>query len=196
MPKSVYIVVSLSVICLISGFSLAALNSMTKEQIELQILQNKQLPAIEKVLKTIGKADNDFLADRKSLPLDDKNKLALFPGKKGGEIFSVALEEKGKGFGGDVGIMMGFDFKTDKLIGVAITTMSETPGVGTRAKKDSFTNQFIGMTDKNIYKVKADGGDIDAVSGATVTSRAVCTALDKGFKLYKENKEKIQQTLK
>jgi len=196
MPKSIQILLSLSIICLLSGLSLAGLNDMTKEAIENQILKNKQLPALQQVLKTIGGAENDLLQDKKKLDLGPKNKLMLFPGKKAGKTFAFGMENKGKGFAGDVGVMLGIEVDTGKLLGIAVTTMSETPGVGTRTKDESFTNQFKGLGENTKFMVKADGGDIDAVSGATYSSRAVCEAVDKAFKEFKTNKDKILQTIK
>ncbi len=188
MPKAVSMILSLSLICLVSGVALGGLYNGTKDRIDVQILQNMKMPAVEKVM---SEADNNLLDDRRELKLGPKDKHLLFPAKKGGNIFGIALESSGKGFGGDVGVMIGFDVKTDDLIGVGITTMSETPGVGTRAKDDAFLKQFRGMKKDTVFKVKADGGQIDAVSGATITSRAVSDALRQGTAFYKEHKDEI-----
>ncbi len=188
MPDSVRIVLALSIICLVSGTALGGLYNGTKERIEIQVLENKQMPAVRAVMEG---ADNDLLNDRKSLDFGEKTKRIVFPAKKGSDLFGVALEFSGKGFGGDVGVMMGIDLKSGKLAGIGITTMSETPGVGTRAKEATFTKQFKGMSLDANFNVKADGGVVDAVTGATVTSRAVCSALRDGAKFYKENKDKI-----
>ncbi len=193
MPKAVSMVLSLSLICLISGVALGGLYNGTKERIDVQILQNMKMPAVEKVM---ADADNNLLDDRRELKLGPKDKHLLFPAKKGSDIYGIALESSGKGFGGDVGVMIGFDTKTDDLIGIGITTMSETPGVGTRAKNDSFLKQFKGMKKDTVFKVKADGGQVDAVSGATVTSRAVCEALRQGTTFYKEHKDEILKAAK
>ncbi len=188
MPKWLHIILSLSIISLISGFSLAALNNGTKERIEIQVLENKQMPAVKAVLQD---ASNDLLNDRKKLDVGQKNPVLLFPAKKDGKPYAVALESFGKGFGGTVGVMIGFELNTGKLTGIGITTMSETPGVGTRAKEATFTKQFKGMSTQTVFKVKADGGGVDAVTGATVTSRAVCQALADGIKLFEEHKDEI-----
>ena len=86
--------------------------------------------------------------------------------------------------------MIGFDTKTDDLIGIGITTMSETPGVGTRAKEDAFLKQFKGMKKDTVFKVKADGGQVDAVSGATVTSRPSVKRFAKARRFTKNIKTK------
>ena len=70
--------------------------------------------------------------------------MTVFPGKKDGKLVAVALEHFGKGFGGDVGVMVGYDVNRDTLTGIGITTMKETPGLGTRVADPAFTGQFTG----------------------------------------------------
>jgi electron transport complex protein RnfG len=74
------------------------------------------------------------------------------------------------GFGGTISMVVGVD-TNGAVTGVSITSMSETSGLGTNAKKEEFRNQYIGGTGP--FAVNKDGGDIDALTGATVTSRAV-----------------------
>ena len=74
------------------------------------------------------------------------------------------------GFGGTIDMVVGV--KTDGTVsGVAIISMSETSGLGANASKDSFRSQFTGKSGE--LAVTKDGGDIDALTGATITSRAV-----------------------
>ena len=74
-----------------------------------------------------------------------------------------------------------------------ITTMAETPGVGTRVKDAGFTSQFEGLGPDAVVKVKKDGGEIDAVSGATISSRAVTLAIEKARAFYDEHAAAIQE---
>ena len=75
-------------------------------------------------------------------------------------------------------MIVAVNVKTDDIVGVAVTTHSETPGVGSRTKDDpGFSAQFKGLSIKEPFKVKTDGGGIDALSGATVSSRGVCAAV-------------------
>ena len=93
--------------------------------------------------------------------------------------------------------MMGMDLETGQLLGVGVTTHSETPGLGSRAKDDpSFGAQFNGMSVDAPFSVKTDGGQVDAVSGATITSRGVCGGLNDGVKVYNELKSKIEEEAK
>ena len=165
-------IVVLASICGLSGFALSYLKISTAPRLEGQVLTYVQGPAILKVFADI---DNSPIAERKTFTLDGA-KVTVFPGKKDGKLVAVALEHFGKGFGGDVGVMVGYDVNRDTLTGIGITTMKETPGLGTRVADPAFTGQFTGKPAG--ARLKSQGGDIDAVSGATLTSNAVFTAMD------------------
>ena len=80
------------------------------------------------------------------------------------------------GYGGDITLMVGF--KTDKktVISYKVLAASETPGLGMKLKTPEFAGQFAGK-DGSSLKVKKDGGEIEAITSATITSRAVCKAI-------------------
>ncbi len=93
--------------------------------------------------------------------------------------------------------MVGVNVETDKIIGIGVTTHSETPGIGTKAKTDpAFRKQFIDTDISDNIKVKGDGGTIDALSGATITSKGVCSAASSAGSTYKELKPQILEKLK
>ena len=166
-------IVVLSSICGLSGFALSYLKISTAPRIEEQVLTYVQGPAILKVFADI---DNSPIAERKTFTLDGA-KVTVFPGKKDGKLVAVALEHFGKGFGGDA------------LTGIGITTMKETPGLGTRVADPAFTGQFTGKPAD--ARLKSQGGDIDAVSGATISSTGVVTALGNAAKVYAALKPEI-----
>ena len=80
------------------------------------------------------------------------------------------------GYGGDITLMVGF--KTDKktVISYKVLAASETPGLGMKLKTPEFAGQFAGKDGLSL-KVKKDGGEIEAITSATITSRAVCRAI-------------------
>ena len=176
-------IVVLSSICGLSGFALSYLKISTAPRIEEQVLTYVQGPAILKVFADI---DNSPIAETFTL---DGAKVTVFPGKKDGKLVAVALEHFGKGFGGDVGVMVGYDVNRDTLTGIGITTMKETPGLGTRVADPAFTGQFTGKPAD--ARLKSQGGDIDAVSGATISSIGVVTALGNAAKVYAALKPEI-----
>ena len=81
-------------------------------------------------------------------------------------------------------------------MGIGITTLSETPGLGTRITEDIFTQQFHNKSKDTIFKVKKDGGEIDAITGATISSRAVAQAITETKIFYEQHQEKLKKCLK
>ena len=193
MREMIQMVVVLTVLSFVSGGLLAYVKDGTKEKIEVQQLTFVKGPAIKAILKG---AANDPIKDRFKLK-DGDTEQSFFVGVFDGKPDTVAFESTGKGFGGDIGLMVGVNLENDKIVGVGVTTHSETPGVGSRAKTDpSFVAQFPGMSIEETFKVKADGGQVDALSGATVTSRGVSAALTDAGKIYEKLKPQIADKAK
>jgi electron transport complex protein RnfG len=190
MREMINMVVVLTLLSAFSGGLLAAVRTGTKDKIEQQVLKFQKAPAIKQILSDVS---NDPLQDRFKL-MDKEQELTFFVGKHDGKPDSVTFETTGKGFGGDIGVMVGVNIESDQIIGICVTTHSETPGIGSRAKDDpKFASQFAGMTmDKN-FATKKDGGDIDAMSGATVTSKGVSIAAIQAQDIYKRLKPEIQK---
>jgi len=193
MREMIKMVVVLTVLSAFSGGLLAAIKNSTEDQIENQQLKFVKGPAITTIFKG---ATNDPLADRFKLKEDGKE-ISFFVGAFDGQKKAVAFESFGKGFGGELGVMVGVNLADDKIVGVGITTNSETPGVGSRAKTDpSFAAQFKGQPIEQTFKVKSDGGQVDAVSGATLTSRGVSAALTDAAKVYRKLKPQLAEKIK
>jgi len=192
MREMISMVVVLTVLSAFSGGLLATVRSNTQDRIENQVLKFQKAPAIKAILSDVS---NDPLQDRFKLTTDGIEN-TFFVGKQDGKAASVAFETKGKGFEGEIGLMVGIDLETDTVIGVRVTTHSETPGVGSRAKDDpSFASQFEGQSLDNGFSVKSDGGAIDAMSGATITSKGVCLAATKAQELYTKLKPEINNQI-
>ena len=194
MREMIKMLVVLTILSTFSGGLLAAINNKTKDKIQLQILEFVKGPAIRKIFEGIT---NDPITDRFEIK-DGETQRSFFVGVFEGEPSAVALEAFGKGgYGGDVGLMVGIDVNEDKVIGVGVTTHSETPGMGARAETDpTFVSQFKGLSLKEPLKVTQDGGTINAISGATLTSRAVCSAAAEAEKVYLDLKPQIVEKLK
>lgn len=194
MNEMVKMVVVLTVLSAVSGGVLAGVNISTASKIEAQQLTFVKGPAIKAILA--GSA-NDPIKDRFKITEGETAKI-FFVGKIDGKADNIAFENYGKGFGGDVGLMVGVNLTSGKIIGAAVTTHSETPGLGARAKTDpTFAEQFKGvsMMDKEI-KVNKDGGKITALSGATITSRGVCVAVTKAMETYQKLEPQIKEQIK
>lgn len=190
MKEMIQMVVVLTVLAVISGGSLAFMQDKTADSIENNKLQFIKGPAIKEILEG---ATNDPVADRFKLE-SDGSEHTFFVGVLDGQPKGVVFEGSGKGFSGDVGIVVGVDVEADKIIGVGVTTHAETPGVGSRAKTEpDFVAQFKGLSINEDFKVKNDGGQIDAIGGATITSRAVANGVTEAGKLYQALKSEIQK---
>jgi electron transport complex protein RnfG len=193
MREMIKMVVVLTILSCFSGGVLAYLRNNTQERIDNQVLEFVKGPAVRTIFEGAG---NNPIADRFSLKDGDVER-TFFVGVYDGDPRGIAFETSGKGFGGDVGVMVGIDVKDDKLLGVGVTTHGETPGMGAKAKTDpTFVSQFKGLTIEEPFKVTADGGSINAISGATITSRAVSAATTDADQIYQKLKPQIDDKLK
>ncbi|MBQ6136857.1 MAG: FMN-binding protein [Kiritimatiellae bacterium] len=93
-----------------------------------------------------------------------------------GEEGYTAEGRSGEGYGGDIVLMVGFRKDKRTVISYKVLQAAETPGLGMKLKTPEFAGQFAGR-DATALKVKKDGGDIEAITSATITSRAVCKAI-------------------
>jgi Na+-translocating ferredoxin:NAD+ oxidoreductase subunit G len=177
----------------ISGGLLAGVRAGTKERIEYQQIKFVKGPALLQILKG---CTNDPLTTRFKLK-DGKVERTFFVGVFDGKPNTVAFEATGKGYGGALDIMVAVDVDNDKIVGVGVTTHRETPGVGARVQSDPrFVNQFKGQSIEEPFKVKAEGGKIDAISGATVSSRGVTGAVVSSGEMYSRLKPNIREKMK
>ena len=112
---------------------------------------------------------------------------------KDGKLQAVAMEASGKGYGGDVNVLVGFNVDKDNLLGISVTTHKETPGLGSRIQDPVFTKQFKGK-DPAKAALKKDGGDIDAISGATFSSIGSADAVKQAAGWYTALKDTIKTT--
>lgn len=191
MKSILQMIVVLSVLCGMAGFCLSYLKMTTAPLIESQALTFVQGPAILEVFKN---AENSPIEDRKSFTLADGRSVNVFPCMEGGKLTGVAVEQFGSGYGGDLGVVVGFRITEDTLAGIGITTMKETAGVGTRVKEPPFLKQFPGKPLP--VKLRSQGGEIDAISGATVSSNGVLAAVAKAVEVYQELKPLLLETWK
>lgn len=186
MKGTLRLVLVLTSVCLVASFSLALVNQVTAPRIAQQKKEAK-LSAIRKVLPQF---DND--------PIEDKKELVetFYLGKKKGKIVGVAVEAKGEGYGADISVIVGIDLKGE-VTGVEILEHLETPGLGARVELSEFMDQFLGKSLANSKLVDGslavgkDGGDIDALTGATISSCGVTQAVDRALKIFQAHKKEI-----
>lgn len=161
-------------ICAVITALLAATNMLTENKIAENSLANK------------------YEACRAVISADDYVELDcgydVYLAMSNGSVVGCTVTTQASGYGGAITVMVGFDMDGD-ITGVDIIEHDETPGLGANATKPSFLDQFIsedkeGHSDN--YAVKKDGGDIDAVTAATMSSRAVSAAVNSACDIFDE----------
>jgi Na+-translocating ferredoxin:NAD+ oxidoreductase subunit G len=171
-------VLSLTLISLVSSACLGFVYEFTKKPIELSIL-NKKLNAIKLVVPEFTNNPNEEMF---RLATGDGDSLEIYPARKDDTIVGYAVNTfTSKGFSGNISLMAGF--KPDGTIfNITVLEQKETPGLGTKMTEPEFKDQF---NDKNPadfeLKVKKDGGPVDAITAATISSRAFCDAVNKAY---------------
>lgn len=178
-------VITLGAVTFFAAIALGFVYKATKMPIEKAAME-KQLKAIEAV---ISGYDNNPVTEKVKVAVPgSKDSLEFFPGTKNGELVGVAVKtSSSKGYSGDVWLMVGF--KADGTIqNIIVTQHLETPGLGSKMAQPPFVNQFIGKNPAQAnLKVKKDGGEIDAISGATISSRAFSEAVRKAYETFEQS---------
>ncbi len=193
MGEMIKMVVVLTVLSIISGGGLSWLKDFTEPKIENQVMNLVKGPAIRAMLE---EAENDPVEDRFKIK-DGEVERTVFVGVFGGNADTVVLESQANGYGDKVGMVVAINMADETLRGMAVTTHKETPGLGANAKDDpSFAAQFTGKPAVAPIKVSKDGGSISALSGATITSRAVCLGVTKAIEKYKDLKPQLEEQIK
>jgi len=182
-------VVVLLVICTTSGVVLSYVNEATIAPREYQYIKFVQEPSIKAVLSDY---DNDPVKERIKLVVgeDEEGKpleIVVFPAKKGGETQAVAYSAAAKGYHDLIEVMIGVG-PEGTLTGISIMTHTETPGLGARIVEPEFTDQFAGL-DLETTKLSAEGGKVDALSGATFSTVGVITAVGAALEQFPQIKK-------
>ena len=192
MGEMIKMVVVLTVLSIVSGGSLSWLKDFTEPKIENQVMNLVKGPAIRQIL---NEADNDPVEDRFKIQ-DGEEERNVFVGVFGGAPDTVVMEASASGYGDKVGMVVAINMADETLRGIAVTTHKETPGLGARAKDDpSFAGQFAGQSIGSPFGVTTDGGQISALSGATITSRAVCTGVNNAIEAYNRLKPQLEEQI-
>lgn len=102
-----------------------------------------------------------------------------------GNVIGYVFATTTKSYGGDISCMVGISCKDNKITGVELTTINDTPGLGMKAKGEDFLSQYIGRGENiGVNKNENTDTEIKAISGATITSKAVTTAVNDAFGAY------------
>lgn len=187
--KMVFVLTLLSTF---SGFSLSLLHEGTKETIKLSKLNVVYAPKITEMVEGF---DNDPIKEMVELTVgkDERGKdiiKTIFPCKKNGETYIVAFDSKADGFNPDITVMLLVEVKTDTLKDIGVLIQNETKGLGTSLEAP-FVSQFGNLPVSESVDLKARGGRLDGMSGATFSSTGVTDAVKKGLEMYNQHKDEI-----
>lgn len=192
MRDLIRMVVILTAICGGSALVLAYANYATKAQREYQILKYVKEPSIKAVLSGY---ENDPIKDRTVMEVAPKGAEGpgsknIFLARKDGRLISVAYGTSAQGYHGVIEVMVGISME-GTLTGVSIMTHTETPGLGARVEESEFTNQFKGLELSPKLQLSGEGGTIDSVSGASISSKGVITAVRRALELFPKVKQEV-----
>lgn len=175
-------VLSLFVISLVMAAALGFVYNITKEPIA-EAIKAKEVNAIKEVLPPF---DNDPVST-----ITDIEGLSFYKATMGGEIVGYAAKTyTDKGYSGRFDLMVGFlpDGTINKTV---VLQQKETPGLGNNILQPKFSDQFkninIANLNDQLLSVKKDGGTIDAISAATISSRAYCDGIQKAYNAFITN---------
>ena len=176
-------VLSLTLISLVASACLGFVYEFTKKPIELSNL-NKKLDAIREVVPDFTNNPNNEMF---RLPTGEGDSLEIYPAKKDNTIIGYAVNTyTRKGFSGHISLMAGFT-PDGAIINITVLEQKETPGLGIKMGEPEFIGQFNNKNPAEFaLKVKKDGGSVDAITAATISSRAFCDALQRAYNTLKK----------
>ena len=206
--KSSYknMLLSLFFICLLAAGLLAKVNDMT----EAPIADAKALKLEEAIKNVVPVFNNNPVAESYKVATDGGDSLLVYPAKMGDDIVGFAVNSySNNGFSGNIQVMVGFDTQ-NSIVNYAVLSHAETPGLGSQmvdwfkpqvqefslieklfgfqVKQSEANSSIIGKNPETTkFEVTNDGGDIDAISASTITSRAFLEAVRRAYAAYTES---------
>ena len=161
-----WMVASLVIVCLVAAFSLARVYNATRPVIEQQRIE----------------ATNRALAEvlPRATRFEEQVPDTLWYGFDGAdEQVGSVIKVSSRGYAGPIEALAGIG-QDGRITGIYITSLKETPGLGLKATEPRFRDRFLNRTPEELRLVQ-DGGSIDAISAATITSRAIADGIREGI---------------
>ncbi|RLD45683.1 MAG: RnfABCDGE type electron transport complex subunit G [Bacteroidetes bacterium] len=179
-------VLTLFLVAAIAALALGGVYTITKEPIAIA-KQKKLEAAIKAVLPEF-----DTIQTVKVKDVGGDDSLTFYYASKENKLVGAAIKTfTMKGFSGRIELMVGI-LEDGTINNTAVLSHKETPGLGDKMdiKKSNFPTQFVGKNPESFkLKVTKDGGDVDAITAATISSRAFCDAVKRASDTYKGEKK-------
>lgn len=187
--ESIKDTIILTIITLIAGLLLGVVYEITKEPIAAEQRRAKEeaykavftdADSFETVEMEVTKVEDELTANGFDVTIDEVMKVFDESGDAAGYVLTVTDHE---GYGGDIQFAMGV--KSDGTVnGISFLSISETAGLGMKAAEDDFMKQFAGKNVDRFQYTKSGAsadGEVDAISGATITTNAVVNGVNAGI---------------
>ena len=167
---------------MISVALLAYVNELTKGPIA-----EANAKALSEAVKAVVPGfDNDPIAEKRVQEMDGAS-LAIYPATKEGQYIGAAVEAISMGFGGELKVLVGFDAQGN-ILDYSVLQHAETPGLGSKSVdwfKKGNAGDITGMNPgQGELTVSKDGGQVNAITASTITSRAFLAAVNKAYAAY------------
>ncbi|OQY22946.1 MAG: hypothetical protein B6I37_06310 [Desulfobacteraceae bacterium 4572_35.2] len=187
------LLITLTLVAAGAGMLLSMMESVTREPIAKQ-RSLQQLKAISAVLPQFdNNPDKDVVdlqsgTDKKGNPVHT----TFFRARRADQLVGVAFKVIAPdGYSGNIEVMVGLD-TDERIVAIEILAHAETPGLGSIITdqwfKDLFCDRGLDNTD---WRVKKDGGDIDQITGATISPRAIVGAVKRGLDFFHQHRQQI-----
>ena len=176
--------VALFVICVVAGGVLGVVYNATKDPIAAAETA-KRTEAIKNVLPEF----NELKETKVKSAMEDIDIPFYLAYDADNNFIGAAVETfTNKGFSGNISLMVGI-LADGTINNISVLQHAETPGLGSKMTEPSFKDQFNGKNPASFnFKVKKDGGDVDAITAATISSRAFCDAVNRALSTFENNK--------
>ncbi|MBW2276757.1 MAG: RnfABCDGE type electron transport complex subunit G [Deltaproteobacteria bacterium] len=198
MPEPVKMILVLTVIAGVAGFGLSVVNSKT----EPLIAENERQFTLRSIKLAIPQTDEPdpcgkFEPAFDNAPDEDAvciGEVKIYRARKGEEVIGLAVEAIGnEAYSGTILVLVGLDLD-GRTTGVEVLRHAETPGLGALITECWWRQQLVGKRPADMtWKVRKDGGEVDQLSGATISSRSMLDAVTKSQQLLAEHKAAILQ---
>ena len=178
-------VMVLVAVAVITSALLAWINHATEEPIRKQ----NEMALANGIMEVMGTTSLTVTSDdtlRQSIDGKEQTFVVHKTADKNGGFLGAAVESTTMGFGGELKVLVGFD-TNGKVLGYTLLQASETPGLGAKADKwfqKDGKGSIIGKTCEQPLTVNKDGGDVEAITASTITSRAFLKAVNQAYQVY------------
>ena len=176
--------IAMFVICVVSGSILGLVYNATKDPIAAAETA-KKTEAIKNVLPEFNELKETMV---KSAMEDAEIPFYLAYDANNNFIGAAVETFTNKGFSGNISLMVGI-LANGTINNISVLQHAETPGLGSKMSESSFKDQFNNKNTTSFnFNVKKDGGDVDAITAATISSRAFCDAVNRAISTFENNK--------